>query len=676
MTLIFFAEKKSRMTERMGLSSISRRLAFLAVAGVLFGTGCGGGSTFNVQNPPPPPQRQISIAFQPAPSTSMPVGSTTSLTAVVNNDPTNSGVDWIVTCQNNICGSVSPQHTSSNQPTTYTPPATLPGNSQSVDIAAFATANHTQNVLAPVTITAFGNNFLGTYILQAQGIDATSGQPYEFVGAITLDGNGGISGGEQTVDFVDPNVGTLLSKSDAVTGGTYFVGSDGRGVITVKTNDPDVGVSGTETFSFVFLSASQAVIAQLDSTASAQGTMDLQTSIAAPLGGYAFVVSGVDVASTLPTAFGGVFNIDSSNTISGAGSVSDQNLAGTLTQNSPVSGTVGNPDSFGAVAITLNIGFGTAQLTGYMVDPAHMKLIETDNTTGTGFGSTGGLAISQGAATGTFNSLSLFSGNYVFNSFGTEIDSGAPGLPASMTSVGVLTSDGAGNLTSGFTDTLFQGSCVQKTCTQGGITGAQISAAFTGRYTMLLNGIGRVRVTPSVFTPPPSPALHHLYIFYLTGGGTPALVLDGGDLTGLQSYASVGAGIAYPQASAPFTFAGKYGFSLTQQNGSESDGTGEFSADSNALTLAGFMDTTSSPGSAFSGTFAVPGADGTFAGSLSGTGFEFRSPANSAWAADFYTIDSNRGFFIETDLTNSTSPSSTVSLGYYAARTAVCAGCP
>ena len=46
--------------------------------------------------------------------------------------------------------------------------------------------------------------------------------------------------------------------------------------------------------------------------ASATGTMDLQTSTAAPSGGYAFVVSGTDVVKTLPVAFGGVFNIDSS----------------------------------------------------------------------------------------------------------------------------------------------------------------------------------------------------------------------------------------------------------------------------------------------------------------------------------------------------------------------------
>jgi len=311
-----------------------------------------------------------------------------------------------------------------------------------------------------------------------------------------------------------------------------------------------------------------------------------------------------------------------------------------------------------------------------MVDSGHMKLIDTDNASGAGFGSTGGLAITQGGATGTFTSLSALSGNYVFSTLGTEIDFGAPGLPASMTSVGVLSSDGAGNLTSGATDTLFQGNCTQKTCSQLGITGAQISATFTGRYTMLLNGIGRVRVTPAVFTPNPAPAFHHLYIFYLTGNGTPALVLDGGDLTTLQSYASVGAGIAYPQSPAPFTFAGKYGFLLTQENGLENDFTAQFSADPNALTLAGFMDSTTSLGSPISGTFAAPGPDGRFAAALGGSGFEFRSPANSAWAADFYTIDSNRGFFVETDLTDSTAPSSTVSLGYYAARTPVCSGCP
>lgn len=659
------------MTNSMQLRTANRRcLFYLLVAAVLPATGCGGGSTFNVQNPPPQSQQHLTIAFQPAPATGMSVGATVPLTAVVSNDTSKSGVDWNVTCQDGNCGSVSPEHTGSGQPTTYTPPLKFAGNNQNVNIIAYATADHTQNTVAPLAITAFGNNLKGTYILQAQGLDSTFGQTYQVAGAVVLDGNGGVTGGEQTVNLVDPIVGSLLSKSDPISGGSYFLGADGRGEIILNTGDTSVGANGTETFTLVFLSSSQGLIAQEDGTASASGTLDLQTAVATPSGGYAFVVGGTDVASLSQTAFGGVFNIDSANTISGLGSVSDQNLAGTLTQNSTLSGSLSNPDAFGALTIDLTIGFasGPVQFTAYVVDATHMKLIESDNNAGVGFGSTDGLAISQGAATGTFKSLASFSGNYVFGVLGEDLSGG---IPSTMTSAGVFTSDGAGNLNSGFTDTLFQANCVQKTCTTGGITGAQISAAFSGHYTMVLNGKGRVRVMPSVFSPSPLPAFHHLLIFYLTGNGTPALVLDGGDLTVAQSYGSVGTGIAYPQSAGPFTFAGKYGFSLTQQNGSETDSTGQWTADPNALTLAGTMDTPAAPNAALTGSFVAPGPDGRFAGNLSGSALAFNGPT-----MDFYTIDSSHGFFVETDLTNSTSPSATVSLGYYAARTPVCAGCP
>ncbi len=100
-------------------------------------------------------------------------------------------------------------------------------------------------------------------------------------GVIVLDGKGGISSGEQTVNFVDPFTGTLVTTSDTNLTGNYFLGSDGRGTITINpNNDTDIG---TEAFSFVFLSSSQALIAALPTntlTISATGTMDLQTSTA------------------------------------------------------------------------------------------------------------------------------------------------------------------------------------------------------------------------------------------------------------------------------------------------------------------------------------------------------------------------------------------------------------
>lgn len=647
--------------------------SLLLLAALLILSGCGDTNTANVRNSPPPPETKVSIAFQPAPVTSMQLGTRINFSAVVSNDASKAGVDWSVTCQSSNCGSFTAAHTDSGQPTTYAPPSTLSGNVFTAIIEAFATADHTQNVTSPLTVTAFGSGLQGTFVLQAQGVDSGL-QPYQFAAALVLDGNGGITSGEQTVNITDQTLGTLVTRPDVVTGGSYFLGPDGRGTITIKTNDQGAGVSGTETFNLVYLSPSQALISQADSTGSASGTMDLQTNVAGLSGGYAFVVSGMDIQNSSLTAFGGIFNVDSPNTISGTGSISDQNLGGTLTQNQTLSGTVSDPDPLGAVTIDLSLGFATGpvQFTGYIVDARHIKLIETDNTSGTGTSSTGGIAIAQGAATGSFTSLDMFSGNYVFGILGVDF---GVGLPSTKTSVGVLTSDGAGNV-SGFSDTLFQGNCVQNSCLQSGIPGAQVSADFTGRYTMVLNGIGRARVTPNTFTPAATPPFHPLYIFYLTGNGSEAAVLDAGDLNVAQNYASLGAGIAYPQSAPPFPFTGGYGFSLTQQNGAQLDGTGQWVADPNTKTLSGFMDTGTASGSLVGGSFASAGPDGRFAVDLSGSGFAFTSPSTSTLQTNFYAIDSTRGFFVETDLTDPTSPSSTVSLGYYAARTPLCTGCP
>jgi hypothetical protein len=523
-------------------------------------------------------------------------------------------------------------------------------------------------------VTAFAGNLQGTYVLQAQGLDI-SFSPYQFAGVIVLDGNGGITSVEQTANFFDSNTGSFVSKSDTVPtkAGAYFVGADGRGTMTINTNDPDVGQNGVETFSLVVLSASQALIAQTDTTESATGTMDLQTwtSNAAPLsGGYAFVVSGNDFFSELPTAFGGVFNIDSPGNISGNGSIADQNWDGTVTPNSPVNGTVSAPDASGAV--TLNLNFATFQstnayqFTGYIVDATHIKLIESDNSSSAGIGSTGGIAIGQGSATGTFTSASSFSGSYVFGISGTDIYNFAA-TPATLAWAGVLSADGLGDFTNGYMDVFLQQNGSQPPNFSGG---AQISAPFTGTYLLDSRGIGRVKPTFQ-FSPGPRPGFAPRLFIYLTGNGKPALFLDGGDGTstnGIPNYPSVGTGIAYPQSTSALTFSGDYGFSFTQQNGNENDSTGQLIANTATDTLAGIVDTNAglgpTSGNSLTGTFQPP-ANGRFTGTLS-------SGTLSATSLDFYMIDSSHGFFVQTDLLTG---SSTVGLGYYATRTPVCAGC-
>jgi hypothetical protein len=667
--------------------------------------GCGGGSTFNVQNPPPPPPSAPSIVFQPPPAGSMLISTTMNLTAVVSNDPSSAGVDWSITCQNKgNCGSFSATnpvvvaHTASGTAVTYTPPSTLPGNSQTVDITAFATADHDQNVVAPVTITAFASNLAGSYVLQAQGVDINGGPNYQFAGVVVLDGNGDVVNGEQTINFFDmnPQINAFVTRNDIITGGNYFLGADGRGTMTINTNDGDIGYNngnagnGVETFSLVFLSSSQALIAQADfgtalTGTSASGTMDLQTSTAAPTAGYAFVVSGSDFTTGSPVAYGGVLNIDSPNNISGTGSVSDQDLAGIVIAGQRPSGTLSNFDSFGAFTLNLNVpGFSTTnafQFKGYIVDGTHVQLIESDNTSGAGIGSTAGIAIGQGSATGL---LTSFHGTYVFGIVGEDL---SVNVPSTGTSAGLFTAvdngDGTGNLTNGFTDTFLQANSTE------GTAGAQMSGTFTGTFTDAPEGTARARSFFDNIQPHPPGGFHADFIFYQTGNGNPALVLASAN-NDQDIPLFLGAGIAYPQSTAPLAFGGPYGFSFTQQNGSENDGTARMTAIPASETFSGSADSTvitagdtTASDHSFIGNFSSPDcfvgplSNGCFAGSFAnstGSAFTGNNPNNYTFAADFYMIDAGHGFFVETDLLNP--GTGQVSFGYYAARTPACVGCP
>jgi hypothetical protein len=626
-------------------------LVFFAAVVTAILTGCGGNAT-NVQNPPAPASSAVSIAFQPAPVPAISLNASTVLTAVVSDDPSSAGVDWSLLCQSNSnCGTLLPLHTSSGAPASYLPPPVISGNSQTFTIEAFATADHNSNLVTSITVTGFAGNLQGTYVFETQGSDANG--PFQLAGAIVLDGNGGITSGEQThSDY-------LLTVSDPVTGGAYYIGPDGRGTLTINTANVNIGQQGIENLSLVMLSSSQALIATLDnpnlvpSIETSSGTLDLQTSTTAPTAGYAFAVSGTDIYLG-PMAIGGILKIDAPNAISGSGSVADQNDGGILSSGATLSGTLTTPDSFGSLKLNLTTSFAQTplQFTGYIVDGTHIKLIESDNDgTGTGFGSTAGVAIGQGANTGTFTGNQSFAGNYVFEVLGQDFS----GLPASLVSVGQFTADTSGNL-NGYNDEELNG------------LGVEISDSISGTYILDSSGTGRVDSSINFSINGSGPEL----IFYLTGSGNPPLVLDS-DL----NIGSIGVGLAYAQAAAPFSFDGSYGLDFTQStSGLENDGTGQITVNGSASTLSGVVDTNLSfspqPDTALTGNYAAIDPTGRMTGTLTNTFFPSPGTAPSTLAVTFYLIDAGHGLFIETDSLSS----GELSFGSFATRTPVCPNCP
>jgi hypothetical protein len=94
--------------------------------------------------------------------------------------------------------------------------------------------------------------------------------------------------------------------------------------------------------------------------------------------------------------------------------------------------------------------------------------------------------------------------------------------------VGVFTADGSGNLSNGFTDTFLQLNTAQGT-TKSPQTGAQISAAFDGTYSVDSSGTGRATLAFGGFNPNPIHGYQPTFFFYLTGNGNLSLVLQTGD---------------------------------------------------------------------------------------------------------------------------------------------------
>ena len=644
--------------------------------------GCSGGTTFKIQNPPSNSvaSAAVSIAFQSPPAGTVVLGFTTQLAAIVSNDPNNYGVDWSLNCAATDCGVLSignkqsgSLHSQSGEAITYTSPSTLKQNQLSVTIVAFATADSAKNVVATLNVTGFFGNLTGTYVFQARGTntDATTGVvgPFQIAGAVVLDGNGGISGGEQT--FADSS----RSQSTAVTGGSYTLGADGFGTLTIKTSDTTLGNNGTQTFRLVYLDGAESLITETDSSVSTAGRMTLQqtASIGVLTGGYSFAVSGVD-SNGVPTAFGGVFNIDQPNTgtISGNGSLADQGdlstdpVTGNTTLNvkncpaptvaTPTAGLTGTVlpipgDKFGAIQITLTACFasGPVQFMGFPVDGGHLLLIETDNNgTGGGF-STSGIAIGQGSATGKF--VQTFSNTYVFGVSGFDSSASA----SSLASAGRIVADGAGNL-QGFID-------------EFGFSGSpSTTGAIQAIYSEDPSGSGRVD-TSTFSSSGSGAALPGLeLIFYETGSGSPLVMLA------LDSNAmAVGAGIAYPQTSPPSQFTGEYGFIgfvPTAQTNLVKDLIGQMTVavnqPANSLQATGsfYIPALGSNAKPLTGSFTLPADGGRFAGKLS---LDPTSPIPISLV--LYLIDNSHGFIL--------SPmTSSVLFGYVAAKTPVCQGCP
>jgi hypothetical protein len=525
---------------------------------------------------------EIVVLLTNAPAT-LTINQSVHLTANIINDSSDAGLDW--SCSGGSCGTFAPGHTANRAATVYTAPAT-PGL---VTVRVASTADAAVADSAQISIVPIGSNAMldGTYVFSVQGADSSGG--YTAAGTIVADGDGNITAGQQ--DYSDE---TLQAGPDAVTG-TYAIGPDGRGSITLTVANTNLPNNGVETFSVAMTSGTHALIGQFDGTATSSGSLDAQTASAldpaAIAGAFAFTAQGVDLSNQVPLTHGGVVIMSAATgTISGGTYFEND---GGFGFSATTTGTLTAPDAFGRGTIDLSVHVTFAY---YAVQGQVLRLIEKDLPTIM----TGGSMFGQGVAGvgQTFSEASL-NGSYVLS------HAGGTGLGA-LAVAGQFTADGAGNFTDGTTDLNNAG------------VGTFASISGQSRYTMAANGAGSIDLPPAVdqlgdvtqlLIFAVDPALNLLDPSSAIGGGG-ALVMD-------YDTTAVATGYIVPQTAG--TFDGNFAFNLQfVASSGENDWIGQAAASAGAL--AGTVDINVSgqttAGAAFTGAFE---ADASRPGRWTGT---------------------------------------------------------
>jgi hypothetical protein len=552
----------------------------------------------------------ISIYLVNAPSI-LTANQSVSLTAGVASDSPDVGVDW--TC-GSAGGTFNPPHTASGGRTVFTASATT----GPVTITATATADSSVKASAEITIVPVGSNAMlnGPFVFFVQGVDSNGG--YCAAGTVIADGNGNITGGEQ--DYSDAS---LQSGPDAVTG-TYSIGPDGRGSITLIVDDTGLPSYAVETFSIAVTSATHALIIQFDGATTSSGSLDLQAASAvdpAAIGGaFAFIDQGDEYANNVPISHGGVLVMSASSGTVDRGTYFV--CGGGLTRTGSLTGSVTAPDPYGRGTITFTWGLSFAY---YAVQGQALRLVGQNSPNWL----VGGNMFGQGeaGANATFSNASL-TGDYVLFEAGET-------LTGTLALAGLFSADGAGRVVSGVVDT-----------NDGGMTTFG-SIANLASYAIAGDGSGSLALPATVDSAgnvsslvvfAVNPAINILDPNSASGGGG-ALVMD-------YESSAVATGYIVPRSSGAFE--GSYALALhTSGSDDEINWVGQTVAASGGLT--GNADTNdngvTSPGLTLTGTYAADAANaGRWTGALTVGG--------SHRVISYYQVSSTRFVIVDLDPTN------------------------
>ena len=399
----------------------------------------------------------LSITISGAPATLAP-GGTATVSATVSNDTANLGVDW--TCAPTAsCGTFSSAHTASTVTTTYTAPSTA----ATVTITATSASNPAVSNSATITVaastTAAGTLTSGAFVFAVAGVNNLQ-RNIAVAGSLVLDANGKVTCGEE--NYVSHDGPASFPPGDLITGGQLTTSSNGKGTLTVITNNTALGVNGTETFSVAVVNSKHAVISEFDSSATAVGSLDFQTLVQ-PQGPFSMLLSGWD--GDLGLADGGNITFNPN----GALHVKiDQNKGNKVSPAGSNVGTYTPADAAGRGSIS----FGGAHFVYYVVNAKVLRILEDDAN----------IPVIGSAYTGvTGVSNATLKTQFVFTD-SSSIAAGFENTTSTTFAVaGTLTADGNGNLT-GFAD-------VDE-------NGHPTSAPVTGTYSVDSVGFGSITLTP------------------------------------------------------------------------------------------------------------------------------------------------------------------------------------
>lgn len=538
----------------------------------------------------------------------------------------------------------------------YTAPLTPPPGGATT-ITACQDAGCTTTATASVTVVFSNASLNGPYAFSYTGQD-----PNGFVtvaGSFVANGSSGsITSGEE--DYYD---GTT-NAGGANFGGSFSIGPDGRGAISITSNAPDSGgeLQFALTNSAQGKAAAHGIVIRLDTLATASGTIDAQDPNAlsqgatAFSGNYVFGLSGIDLFGN-PLQVAGRFFSDGIGAFLTNTCEQDINDNGTVLTTADVS-LQGNfsPDQSSSTAGRGTLSFnstnsifigqagGTSVTTTfvyYMVDQKHIKLVETDNnfiTAGDIFQETGG--------NGPFYASVIAKGNFAFTMGGVDITRG--GIP--FASGGVFAASGAtgtassGSITGGVYDSNDNGTIRSDlTISSGSYTG---DSSNFGRFNFALSISGGSNLTfigyPGTYNGPNGPVN---VIEFVDETGSPTT-------NGTANF--VDGGLAYEQTAAN-TPNGSYALNMsgvaTCQGCSEQDIEGQVTTgangalngnlDINNVANAGGTISTSVPLSSSSVTTVGTGGRGTPMTIHTQNGINFTE--------NYYVVDDNTTLLLETD---------------------------